>query len=87
MKITIKWDSLISRRGVFELSRKVIEADPTLAFRILGTVLIVKAECLFYTNAIEYMAYSPMFDEQPDGAYPNHYDVVVNGEEFMFVKR
>jgi|GEM_PF-4626289 len=54
---------MIERKiGIFEIDRVTILRNSDLAKHILENMLVVRAESLFYKDAIEYVAYSDLFE-------------------------
>lgn len=57
-------DDLLKRRGKFTISGDVIRGAKEYGsplFRLFAKMIVVRAECDFMTDSVEYYAYSPMF--------------------------
>jgi hypothetical protein len=80
-------DELFERRGIFRLSRKMIFEYPQVVMRLMGKVLIVRAETVFMGDCVEYQAFSPWFDLCHPAAIPMEYEVETNGIDVMFRRR
>ena len=63
------------RYGRFVISRHFIEDNPELVKRIMGDCIIVRAECNFATDYIEYVALSHWFDPVESGTIPPEYQI------------
>lgn len=61
------------RLGRFKIDQRWIDADPDACVALLSGFLIVRAECLMYSNAIEYVAFSDQFDPVPEHEEPPFY--------------
>lgn len=76
------------RVGRFTISHKMIYLKPEAAKKVLSETIVVRAESLFYTERIEYLAYSEHFDKVSPNQMPPEYDVEVteefNGEEVEY---
>ena len=78
-----------SRRiGRFVLNRNFIEANKELAREIMGRCIVVRCEMVYYSDALEYIALSPDFDEIPEHSIAPEYQVICTDNEgnitFMF---
>jgi hypothetical protein len=69
------------RVGRFEISRKLIEDRPDIIRTIMGRCIVIRCETIYYTDAIEYTALSPDFDEVPEGRTIPRYVIEVSGDE------
>lgn len=67
----------ILRLGRFEIPREVILDDPEMAIATLLGMIVLRAEMMLHTDAVEYLAISPMFDEVAPGEVPPNYDIIV----------
>jgi hypothetical protein len=50
------------RLGRFRLSMSIINLDPKTVMRVLGKMVIVRAETLYAEKCVEYMAMSNLFE-------------------------
>ena len=82
----MNYEDIRRRVGKFRLSRMMIVASPEDAMAIMGKVIVVKAETLYYNDEIEYTAMSPLFDENPDNCEPPEYNAGFRDGEFGFSK-
>ena len=69
----IKKNKIKNRLGKFDLPEKTIDSHPEVVMKIMSKCIILKAESNFYKKAIEYTAYSFLFDELPDYQMPKEY--------------
>lgn len=58
-----KWDSMSSRKGHFSISRTLIKEEPEVVALAMSGMIVMRAECMLHTDAIEYWAMSEHFDE------------------------
>jgi hypothetical protein len=81
----------MNRRGVFVVSRELIENHPETVRSIMGRYIILQCETMYQTNTIEYTALSPDFDEVQEGVFAPRYSVDIGGNgdniEFMRIDR
>ena len=79
-----------SRRGVFRIRIGMIEEAPELVRKVMGKCVIVKAECLYGEDALEFFAVSPDFEEVPKGVRVPRYKVLIKNigmeNEIIFMK-
>lgn len=80
-------NKLYRQIGKFKIDDDDIKNHPDIVRRILFHTIIVRAEYMFYSNQIEYVAYSKKFDKVPIGEEPPEYDIQVNGFKVMFIKK
>ncbi len=66
------------RFGKFRLKVPFIEKNPDLVRAIMGSMIVLRAECLFTSHAIEYEAHSPEFAVISEMEESPVYDVVFN---------
>ena len=76
-------DRLMERRGAFKLTRKLITDSPDMVMKIMGNVIVVRAEHLFMIDAVEYQAYSPLFRIVPEGAETPTYTFAYEGKTLL----
>lgn len=80
----MNFSELRKRPGKFYLPDKFIEEHPDLAMRILGKVIVVRAEHLFYKNTHEYYAYSELFGVIEEGfSIPIYYFRINDANEIV----
>jgi len=65
------------RRGKFKISLDVINENPWLVLKVMAKVIIVRAECMFMLDAIEYQGYSPEFAKVPEALETPEYAIEV----------
>lgn len=61
------------RLGRFTIMDNVIRTKPRFVLRIMRRMIIVRAEYVFHSNAIEYEAYSRLFEPCDEGFDPPYY--------------
>lgn len=61
------------RIGKFSIDRETIEDTPAIVQEILSTVIVVRAEYMWDTNAVEYTGLSHSFEANPPGTRPSRY--------------
>lgn len=77
------YSRLIDERniGTFTLSRELLaDNDDALNLKLFGNFIIIRAEYMFATNAVEYTAYSPLFESVESSCMPPAYQVVIDGD-------
>ena len=67
--------------GRFTIDHEHIDGNPEIVRAIMGTLIVVRAESLFATQCIEYVALCDDFEDTNPGVMPPFYDVVVDGEQ------
>lgn len=72
------------RKGTFTLSRQMLMEDPEVVMKMLGDVLIIRAENCFVEDNIIYYGYSEHFDEVPEGSISPVYQCVVTSDDNSF---
>ena len=70
-----------SRKGKFVLDRELITDDYKSVMGILSTVLVIRAENDFMTDAITYWAYSDHFEPIAEGLAAPEYEAVITKQE------
>lgn len=55
-----------SRRGRFSISRRLIDDVPKAALAILSGCVVVRAECMWDTEIVEYTAFGEHFEVVAD---------------------
>ena len=64
------------RLGRFQLSRWALESVPDeVLAKIFAGMVIVRAEYLWPSDAIDYVAYAPQFERVQEGAEWEYYDI------------
>jgi hypothetical protein len=67
------------RVGCFRLSGELIYfAEPKDLLKLMGNFFIVRAEHLFYSDHIEYVAYSPLFGLTDQGEEVPNYTLLIH---------
>ena len=72
--------SMNNRVGKFKMSHRLLRADLDNIRWVLSHFVIVRAESLYYDDTIEYVAYSELFDEIPEGEIIPEYEIII-GED------
>lgn len=68
--------------GKFRISNRLIEKDPELCRLALDGVIVVRAECLWHCDAIEYIGLHEDFAELPAGQIvPDYVAVITAGDD------
>jgi len=68
------WDGDNYKVGMFQLPRQLLEDKPAIVATIMAHCIITKADCIFHTNIMEYVAFSPEFDWVAEGEMPYIYE-------------
>jgi hypothetical protein len=66
-----------TRIGKFSIPLDQINDTPKVALAILAGCIVVRAESMWHSNQIEYIAVNDAFDVVPVGNVPPRYDVIV----------
>lgn len=66
----MNFKELRSRIGRFYLSRRLVEERPDLIMKLMGKLIIVRAECLFWNDEMEYLALCSDFPVVQEGCKP-----------------
>ena len=64
------------RRGKFRIAFEFLDNDWELLLKPMGEVVVVRAEALYASKVIEYLAYSNNFDEVEIGSEAPYYCVM-----------
>lgn len=56
-----------NKRGILRIKIDVINDDPKLVRKVMGKIIVVRAECMDFGQEIEYQAISPLFDKLKEG--------------------
>lgn len=67
-----------NRRGLFLISRELLEDAPAIVKRVLSDVIVVRAELRWDLDAIEYVAICDKFDECPEGELTPPYNCIIH---------
>jgi hypothetical protein len=78
---TADYKDFRSRKGKFVLDRELITDDYKSVMHILSTVLVIRAENDFMTNAITYWAYSDHFEHIAEGLAAPEYEAIITKQE------
>ena len=65
--------------GKFTMNEEIVRENPEQAFQILTLLKFVpmRAECILYEGAVEYIGMSPKFEEVPEGVMVPTYRLVI----------
>jgi hypothetical protein len=66
----------LSQTGRFTLPRRFIERETDAVMELMRFMLVVRAECLFLEDVIEYTAISDRFEEVTPGVCPPTYYLI-----------
>jgi len=78
---------VVKRFGSFSISRKVFGEHPEVVMAVMGRCVIFKCDFLYHSDRFEYIAWSPDFDEVPEGAEALRYTVVIGpNKSFAFYR-
>lgn len=75
------------RIGKFSISRRLIEDAPDTCLLVMAKVIVIRAEMLFESNSVEYVALSQLFDEVPQDCESPTYRVMVNLDDIVTFER
>lgn len=78
---------LFNHVGRFRITQRKIYEDPQTITKIMGQMVIVRAEMLFIAMAIEYQAYSRLFDRIEEGVAPPLYLLEVDNDGHVTAQR
>ena len=72
----------INRLGQFKISASLLR-DPNLGgwpalLPLFAHMVVIRAEFIFASDVIEYMAHSDLFEESPEHCVPPEYDIIGN---------
>ena len=62
-----------NRVGTFEIARELIHSDPSAVLKVMARCIIIRAEYMFASNDIAYVALCADFDEIPTSSLPPAY--------------
>ncbi len=85
-----RWHDLKQRVGNFRVRRTLIEQAFDEFMKIMGQMIIVRAELVYDRDAFEYTAISPLFEIVPESETPPEYTFetrIDNGELKVSVHR
>ena len=66
------------RLGKFNVSLDLIEQCPEVVKSVLSHMIVLKAETLYHTHTIEYVAMCDEFDVVPEGYVVPYYEIEIN---------
>ena len=69
------------RRGRFWIYRELIDEQPDVAILVMSYMIVVRAECMFFPNKIEYIALSPLFQPVPQNTLAPEYEIQLKTEK------
>jgi len=75
-----------NRVGRFRISNELLRTSPYKVKLIMSKVVVVRCDSLFYMNALEYVAYSPLFDIIEEGYVPQDYEFSIDGKKVITSK-
>lgn len=80
-----------NRLGRFLIDTKFFEKEPDLVMRVMGKCIITEAQNHYYSNSIEYFAFSPEFERIENAVNPPYYNIEAWRDEegrilFKFIK-
>lgn len=70
-----------NRVGTFEVSRDLIDRDPSAVLKVMARCVIVRAEYLFVSNTVAYTALCMDFDENLAGHLAPAYRPIMERDE------
>ena len=65
------------RHGKFRICDQMIRCDPAEVMDLMGHVVVLRAEMVYTSNAIEYEAWSPLFEPVPEGCIIPRYEFYI----------
>lgn len=71
------------RMGKFGISIVMLEDYPGIVQEVLSTVIVVRAEHMWHTDAIEYVGISHSFEALPHGTLVPTYKPVIENNHFV----
>jgi hypothetical protein len=71
------------RVGMFRVANRIIRETPLSVMRLLSTMVVVRAETLFQLDAVEYVAFSMLFDRIPKGEEAPEYRISFMNEDYQ----
>lgn len=63
--------------GTFTLQMDVLERYPEVVMQVMSKLIVVRAEFMFHSKEVEYMAYSNMFEHVTFGSKVPKYNLIV----------
>ncbi|MDX5584114.1 MAG: hypothetical protein QNK20_04175 [Aureibaculum sp.] len=78
-------NDILKRPGKFLVSEHLIRNNPDMVMKLLGNVLIVRVERLYFNDTVEYQGYSELFDVVEEGSFIHNYDITYDGTEKRFI--
>lgn len=66
--------------GKFSLPTQYIEEQPDVVMQLFANTIVVRAELMFQSKAIDYVLLHPDFEVVPEGVDPPEYDAEVDSE-------
>jgi hypothetical protein len=69
------------RLGKFYITFDAIEIDHEYVYRVMGEVIVIRAEVLLHMDSIEYIAISKHFDIVEEGFIMPEYKAILSSEK------
>ena len=76
--LTLTWDELRERRGLFSISSSLIVTNLDIVHKVMAQVLIVRCEHVFLENRFCYDAYCELFTPTPPNESVPSYEFQVD---------
>ena len=78
--------------GAFTIQCDLIDDEPDMVRRVLSGCIVVRAETIYHTKEIAYVAIAEHFEDVPTGCQVPEYDILIskgeNGEDkIQFLKK
>jgi hypothetical protein len=75
-----------SQIGTFTVSKTLIDANPEAIMKLMGRMVILRAEYRWDIDGVKYTARSEYFEESPKGIRAPHYEVIIDEAGIRVVK-
>ena len=76
----------LKKLGRFQVTIDLLETEPENIRKVMSNFLVLRAET-FYPDYIEYLAYSPLFEEIKEGSIAPFYMVNINFDLSISLKK
>jgi len=74
--------------GAFTIQCDLIDNQPGLVLRVLNGCIVVRAETIYHTKEIAYIAIAEHFEDVPVGGQVPEYDIEISGHgKVKFIKK
>jgi hypothetical protein len=70
-------NALLCKRGRFSITRMILLQQPEVLLAVMSHMLIVRAESMFDSDKIEYIAYSNLFDTISESEPTPSYTIII----------